>query len=74
LKLSYKGKNFADTKSKVPFAVLPNNSFNLKTDGVINVNMSSDFKEVLIVSDKEIDMKLLQELVSYEKDYKVISY
>jgi SAM-dependent methyltransferase len=45
-----------------------------KIDGVINVNMSSDFKEVLIVSDKEIDMKLLQELVSYEKDYKVISY
>ena len=40
LKLSYKGKNFADTKSKVPFAVLPNNSFNLKTDGVINVKES----------------------------------
>ena len=45
-----------------------------KIDGVIKVSMSSDFKEVLIVSDKEIDMKLLQELVSYEKDYKVISY
>ena len=45
-----------------------------KIDGVKNVNMSSDFKEILIVCDKEIDMKLLQELVSYEKDYKVISY
>ena len=45
-----------------------------KIAGVIKVSMSSDFKEVLIVSDKEIDMKLLQELVSYEKDYKVISY
>lgn len=45
-----------------------------KIDGVIKVSMSSDFKEVLIVGDKEIDMKLLQELVSYEKDYKVISY
>jgi copper chaperone CopZ len=45
-----------------------------KIDGVIKVSMSSDFKEVLIVCDKEIDMKLLQELVSYEKDYKVISY
>ncbi len=45
-----------------------------KIEGVKNVNMSSDFKEILIVCDKEIDMKLLQELVSYEKDYKVISY
>lgn len=40
LKLSYKGKNFANTTSKVPFAVLPNNSFNLKTDGVINIKES----------------------------------
>lgn len=40
LKLSYKGKNFANTKSVVPFAVLPNNSFNLKTTGVINVQQS----------------------------------
>jgi LEA14-like dessication related protein len=40
LKLSFKGKNFATTKSKVPFAVLPNNSFTLKTEGVINVKES----------------------------------
>jgi LEA14-like dessication related protein len=40
LQLSYKGKNFANTKTKVPFAVLPNNSFNLKTTGVINVKQS----------------------------------
>lgn len=40
LNLSYKGKNFATTKSKVPFKVLPNNSFRLKTDGVINVQES----------------------------------
>lgn len=40
LKLSYKGKNFADTRSKVPFAVLPNGSFQLKTEGVINVKES----------------------------------
>ena len=40
LKLSYKGKNFANTKTKVPFAVLPNNSFKLKTDGVINIKES----------------------------------
>jgi LEA14-like dessication related protein len=40
LKLLYRGKNFADTKSKVPFAVLPNGSFQLKTEGVINVKES----------------------------------
>jgi LEA14-like dessication related protein len=40
LKLFYKGKNFATTKNQVPFVVLPNNSFNLKTEGVINVKES----------------------------------
>lgn len=40
LKLSYKGKNFANTKSKVPFAVLPNGSFKLKTEGAINIKES----------------------------------
>ena len=40
LKLLYKGKNFANTKTKVPFAVLPNNAFKLKTTGVINIKES----------------------------------
>lgn len=40
LKLLFKGKNFANTKTKVPFAVLPNNAFKLKTTGVINVKDS----------------------------------
>jgi len=40
LKLSFKGKNFADTKTKVPFLVLPKNSFKLKTNGVINIKES----------------------------------
>jgi len=40
LKLSFKGKNFADTKSTTPFAVLPNGSFTLKTEGVINIKES----------------------------------
>lgn len=40
LKISFKGKNFASTKSNVPFAVLPNNSFTLKTNGVINIQDS----------------------------------
>lgn len=43
----------------------------LKIEGVKNVSMSSDFKEILIVSDVEIDLKLLQELVSYNVDYKI---
>jgi LEA14-like dessication related protein len=37
LKLSYKGKNFASTKSNNSFKVLPNNSFTLKTEGAINI-------------------------------------
>jgi len=40
LKLFFKGKNVANAKSKVPFAVLPNNSFTLKTEGAINVQES----------------------------------
>jgi LEA14-like dessication related protein len=40
LKLFFKGKNIANAKKNVPFAVLPNNSFTLKTDGVINVQES----------------------------------
>jgi LEA14-like dessication related protein len=40
LKLFFKGKNIANAKSKVPFAVLPNNSFTLKTEGAINVQQS----------------------------------
>jgi SAM-dependent methyltransferase len=40
-----------------------------KIEGVINVNMSSDFKEVLIVSEEEIDLKLLQEALSYDENY-----
>jgi len=40
LKLFYKSKNFANTKTKIPFAVLPKNSFKLKTNGVINIRQS----------------------------------
>jgi|LakMenEpi03Aug12_release.lakeMendotaPanAssembly.Ray.scaffolds.fasta_scaffold249070_4 LEA14-like dessication related protein len=40
LKISFKGKNIANSKNNVPFAVLPNNSFTLKTDGVINIKES----------------------------------
>lgn len=37
LNLFFKGKNFANTKVSIPFAVLPNTSFRLKTTGEINV-------------------------------------
>jgi LEA14-like dessication related protein len=37
LKLFFKGKNIANAKNNIPFAVLPNNSLTLKTEGVINV-------------------------------------
>jgi LEA14-like dessication related protein len=40
LKLFFKGKNIANATSKVPFAVLPNNSLTLKTEGVINIQES----------------------------------
>ena len=40
-------------------------------DGVMNVSMSSDFSEILIVSEKEIDVTLLQELVAYDEKYKI---
>lgn len=40
LKLFFKGKNVANAKNKVPFAVLPNNSLTIKTEGTINVQES----------------------------------
>jgi len=40
LKLFFKGKNVANAKSKIPFAVLPNNSLTIKTEGTINVQES----------------------------------
>ena len=40
LKLFFKGKNVANAKNKIPFAVLPNNSLTVKTEGTINVQQS----------------------------------
>lgn len=45
-----------------------------KIEGVKNVSMSTDYSEVLIVSDNEIDLKQLQELISYEKHYSITNY
>ena len=42
-----------------------------KIDGVKNVSISSDFKEVLILSDEEISIDELREGIAYDKDYKI---
>lgn len=45
----------------------------MQIEGVLNVNISSDFREVLIVSKLTIELNKLQEAVSYEEHYKIIS-
>lgn len=45
-----------------------------KIEGVKNVNMSSDFKEILIVSDVEISIDVLREGIAYDKDYQIKNY
>jgi SAM-dependent methyltransferase len=42
-----------------------------KIDGVLNVSMNSNFSEIIIVSKTEIDIKTLQEIVSYDEKYKI---
>ena len=41
-------------------------------DSVINVNMNTNFREVLIASKKEIVLQKLQDRVSYDEKYKII--
>jgi SAM-dependent methyltransferase len=41
-------------------------------NGVMNVSMSSNFSEILIVSKKEIPLEELQDIVSYDEKYKII--
>lgn len=40
-------------------------------DGVLNVSISSNFAEVLIVSKKEIAIEVLQDVISYDEKYKI---
>ncbi len=42
-----------------------------KIVGVKNVNMSSDFREILIVTDEEISINELREGIAYDKEYKI---
>lgn len=44
----------------------------LEIDGVLNVSMNSNFSEIIIVSKTEIDLKILQEIVSYDEKYKIV--
>jgi SAM-dependent methyltransferase len=43
----------------------------LEIDGVLNVSMSSNFSEIIIVSTTDIELKTLQEIVSYDEKYKI---
>ena len=43
----------------------------LEINGVLNVSMNSNFSEIIIVSKTEIDIKSLQEIVSYDEKYKI---
>ena len=43
----------------------------LEINGVLNVSMNSNFSEIIIVSKTEIDIKTLQEIVSYDEKYKI---
>ncbi len=45
-----------------------------KIDGVKNISMSSDFKDILIVSDVEISLDVLREGIAYDKDYQIKNY
>jgi SAM-dependent methyltransferase len=43
----------------------------LEINGVLNVSMSSNFSEIIIVSTTDIELKTLQEIVSYDEKYKI---
>ena len=43
----------------------------LEIDGVLNVSMNSNFSELIIVSKTAIELKTLQEIVSYDEKYKI---
>lgn len=40
-------------------------------DGVTNASISTDFSEVLIVSEREIPLSILQETVAYDEKYQI---
>ncbi len=44
----------------------------LEIDGVLNVSMNTNFSEILIVSKTEIELNVLQQIVSYDEKYKIV--
>lgn len=44
----------------------------LAIDGVQNVSMNTNFSEIIIVSKTEIEITILQEIVSYDEKYRII--
>ncbi len=43
----------------------------LELDGVENVSMNKDFSEIIIASKTEIDLEILQKIISYDKKYRI---
>lgn len=43
----------------------------LEIDGVVNVSMNTSFSELIIVSKEEIQIEVLQKLISYDPKYKI---
>lgn len=43
----------------------------LEIEGVLNVSMNANFSEILIVSKTEVALKTLQEIISYDEQYKI---
>ena len=43
----------------------------LEIEGVENVNMNSNFSEIIIVSQSEINVEELQKIISYDEKYKI---
>jgi len=44
----------------------------LEIDSVLNVSMNTNFSEIIIVSKMEIELKTLQEIVSYDEKYTIL--
>ena len=44
----------------------------LEIDGVLNVSMNTNFTEIIIVSKTEIELNVLQQMVSYDEKYKIV--
>ena len=44
----------------------------LGIEGVLNVSMNTEFSEILIVTTSQIDLKVFQDIISYDSKYKIV--